>query len=180
MKTRYATKPPNCVTMQKANEKLWEKHPELKRRKLTMSPDEDEAKLRTEWMNNYSEFCGKDRNKYISTNNPHLKPGELTEYCKDKEEPGPWTNPVEVPRFIKEKMMDENGFEEVGIQTKSTSVIVNVFFNVTFYEIPFPTGIWQHIPLMRVKVEGIEVGETTWDFPSNTVTGTTRTSFARI
>jgi hypothetical protein len=55
-----------------------------------------------------------------------------------------------------------------------------MFFNVTFYEIPFPTGIWQHIPLMRVKVVGIEVGEATKELPSNTVTGTTRTTLAKI
>jgi hypothetical protein len=455
-KIRYAKFPPNCEAMRKANEKLWANHHELRRRKLTMSPDKNEAKLREEWMDYYSDFCGNERDKYITTVDPHLKPGVLAKYCRDKTvlppvsstgdlvvivlgesdkrlpnanvqlggehlsekkktdkngvvkfedlkamnyqvyawkwtetehyavdmlsvevqarrqppteaiiklkqikpcrlvvmvkdwdskkinqakitllasksdgkpvfypgatwrtvyterdgryvfenisqgyyklkaekqmneykgytirngpytvwsdpklilinpgatstvelnlkeppktksmkirvleaswwclsytivdllaylkadivfqiwdletnrkrnyraipkwllavsigtpfsgartlKPGPWTNPWEVPRFVEEKIMDENGFEgEIGVKTGSTTGIVNMFFNVTFYEIPFPTGIWQHIPLMRVKVVGIEVGEATKELPSNTVTGTTRTTLAKI
>jgi hypothetical protein len=86
---RYAKKPPNCEAMRKANEKLWKEHPELKRRKLTMSPDKNETWLRIEWMDYYSEFCGEDRDKYITTINPQLKPGELAKYCKERSTPPP-------------------------------------------------------------------------------------------
>jgi hypothetical protein len=80
-KIRYVMKPPkvNCKGILYANDKLWEAHPKLGKRSLTMSSDQNEAELRKEWMDYYVEFSGEDWVTYVD---PHLEEGEINAYCK--------------------------------------------------------------------------------------------------
>lgn len=85
--TRWATKPPNCAAMKSADDAVAQEmvkqgklQPGQPAPKLTMGPKD--AASRKVWMDAYEKACGKNAAKHISRTDPHLKPGELTNWCR--------------------------------------------------------------------------------------------------
>jgi len=74
---RYATFPLDCRALKAANDKVWQDHPELAGRKLTMARGEPETSYRKEWMDAYI----KDGGKWQKTR-PKLRPGDPLTTCQ--------------------------------------------------------------------------------------------------
>lgn len=78
---RYATFPLDCRALKAANEKVWQDHPELAGRKLTMARGEPEASYRKEWMDAYIKAGGQSQKT-----KPKLKPGDPLTTCQQAQD----------------------------------------------------------------------------------------------
>ena len=75
-----AKRPLNPEAVKVANEKLWNDNPELKRRKLTMSPDQQEYEYRKQWMKAYQEGL-KNKKKKDPTSGGDKKVDDPSKPC---------------------------------------------------------------------------------------------------